>query len=432
MILENSIIPLILLIGVGSLTALTKSLQLLGRITLKKEFKQKPHTYFFYQFVKRSFPKDKWENLFYILSFTKYLFRLLFALTSFFYILTHTKNISPFIFSHVATSILFTCLIALFVEVLMRLLTSINPLLFLRLSTPFSTFFLALTCPITFVFLKVHKVLFHKKKITPKRSSVRDKILELVQESEFSSILEPIDRRLITSVASFSDRIVREIMVPRIDVFSLSIDQTVHEAAQKFISEGYSRIPVYRDQMDNIEGVLLYKDVMEYYFMCIEKKETSPLETPLEKLVKPVLYAPETKKISHLLQEIRAKQIHLVIVVDEYGGTEGIVTIEDILEELVGEIADEYDVIAEEKLYTLNPTGGWIVDAKMTIIDIEKEIGIIIPQSPEYDTLGGFVFHKAGTIPSKGWKVHSDTFDLEILSSDDRSLEKIILTSPDQ
>jgi CBS domain containing-hemolysin-like protein len=184
--------------------------------------------------------------------------------------------------------------------------------------------------------------------------------------------------------------------------------------------------------MDNIVGVILYKDVMEYYFNCIEKKETSPLETPLEKLLKPVIYTPETKKISHLLQEIRSHQIHLAIVVDEYGGTEGIVTIEDILEELVGEIADEYDIIDEEKLYMPYPAGGWIVDAKMTIIDIEKELGIFIPQSPEYDTLGGFVFHRAGTIPSKGWKIHNDNFDLEVLSSSARSLEKIILIPPGQ
>jgi len=433
MILETFITPLIFLIGVSFLTALTKSLQLLGRIRLKQEFKRKPHFYFFYLMVKRLFPAGKWDSLHYLFSFTKYLLRLLFATTCFYYFLTLIyPNETGTNVGHIALAIVIVIAAGLFVEFLMRYAANMNPLAMLRLSTPIATFFLLLFCPITFFFLKTHKVLFYKNRIVPTRSKVKDKILELVQESELSALLDPLDRRLITSVASFRDRIVREIMVPRIDIFCLSVDQTVHEAAQKFLSEGYSRIPVYRENMDNVVGVILYKDVMEYYFMCIEKKEKSPLETPLEKLVKPVLYTPETKRISHLLQEIRSQQIHLAIVVDEYGGTEGIVTIEDILEELVGEIADEYDIIDEEKLYTPYPAGGWIVDAKMTIIDIEKELGIMIPQSPEYDTLGGFVFHRAGTIPSKGWKVRSDNFDLEVLSSSDRSLEKIILIPPGQ
>lgn len=433
MIFESFITPLIFLIGISLVTGLTRSLQLLGRIRLKQEFKRKPHFYFFFLMTKRLFPAGKWDSLFYLLSFTKYLLRILFATTCFYYVffLLYPGEVKAYP-SHIIFAIAIAAAIALVMEFIMRYIANIAPLSMLRFATPISTFFLFVFSPITFFFLKIHKTLFYRNKVVPAKSKVKDKILELVQESELSAILEPLDRRLITSVASFRDRIAREIMVPRVDIFCLSVDQTVHEAAQKFLTEGYSRIPVYRETMDNVVGVILYKDVMEYYFNCIEKKETSPLETPLEKLLKPVIYTPETKKISHLLQEIRSQQIHLAIVVDEYGGTEGIVTIEDILEELVGEIADEYDVVVEEKLYTPYPAGGWIVDAKMTIIDIEKELGIIIPQSPEYDTLGGFVFHRAGTIPSKGWKVHSNNFDLEVLSSSERSLEKIILIPPDQ
>ena len=124
------------------------------------------------------------------------------------------------------------------------------------------------------------------------------------------------------------------------------------------------------------------------------------------------------------------KQIHLAIVVDEWGGTEGVVTIEDILEELVGEIADEYDVEHQE-LYTAIPDGGFVVDAKMSIIDIREELGVKIPQGPEYDTIGGYIFHRAGSIPSKGWKIHHDDFDLEVLSSSERSLNKIRITNID-
>ena len=209
--------------------------------------------------------------------------------------------------------------------------------------------------------------------------------------------------------------------MPRIDVFSLPSETTIEEAAKRFLEEGYSRIPVYKDNVDHIIGVLLYKDVLKTY------ASSKKLQMPIENLVKPVLYTPETKKISHLLQEFRSKQTHLAIVVDEYGGTEGIVTIEDILEELVGEIADEYD-IGEEVLYTSVPGGGWIVDARMTIVDIEEDLGIKLPPSPEYDTIGGYIYHKAGAIPSKGWRIHHEDFDLEILSSDERSIDKIRIT----
>jgi CBS domain containing-hemolysin-like protein len=148
------------------------------------------------------------------------------------------------------------------------------------------------------------------------------------------------------------------------------------------------------------------------------------LNAPLESLAKPVLYAPENKKIALLLQEFRNKQIHMAIIVDEYGGTEGIVTIEDILEELVGEIEDESDIGANQQFWAL-PSGGWVVDAQMSIFDIEERLGIQIPHGLEYETIGGYVFHCAGTIPTKGWRLLHDQFELEVLSSNERSIKKI-------
>ncbi len=437
MILNNFLLPLIFLIGASSITALTKALQILGRIQSKKEFKKKPHFFFAYTFIKKLFLNDPWDNLFYLLSFTKHLLRLLYSTTFFLYLLSLflKANVGEgdplyFTFSIVILCIAIVVAVGLFFDFFFRFVVSFNPPFLLRIVTPATTFFLFLFSPITFLFLKAQKGLFHEKKVSPhgySRARVKDKILELVYESELTHYLEPFDQRIICSVASIRDRIAREIMVPRIDIFTLSINQTIHEAAQKFVSEGYSRIPVYKDNADAIIGFLLYKDVMGYYLNSIEKNDPSLLETPLEKLIKPVLYSPETKKISLLLQEFRNKQIHLAIVVNEYGGTEGIVTIEDILEELVGEIADEFDSIEEEQLYTPHPDGGWTVDGKMTILDIEKETGIIIPSSPEYDTIGGYIFHRAGTIPSMGWKIHNDNFDLEVIDSSERVIEKVLI-----
>ncbi|MCB1081454.1 MAG: HlyC/CorC family transporter [Chlamydiia bacterium] len=435
--LELLLLSLIFLLGASFITGLTKSLQTLGRIQSKKEFSRKPHFFCVYTFIKRLFSSDPWDNLFYLLSFTKHLLRVLYSTTFFLNLLTFffiEKNLGqdPFLFtfSRILLCIAIVAFVGLFFDFLFRFIVSFNPLNALRFSTPITTFFLFLFSPITFLLLKAQKSLFSKKTAKPiayTRARVKDKILELVHESELSGYLDPFDRRVISSVASIRDRIVREIMVPRVGIFTLSVNQTVHEAAQKFISEGYSRIPIYKESVDSIVGVLLYKDVMKYYFRSIETNDKSPLETPLDQLIKPVIYAPETKKISHLLQEFRSKQIHLAIVVDEYGGTEGIITIEDILEELVGEIADEYDILEEEQLYSPFPSGGWVLDAKMTILDVEKELGIDIPKSPEYDTVGGYVFHRAGTIPSKGWKIHNDNFDLEVLSTSERSIEKVII-----
>jgi CBS domain containing-hemolysin-like protein len=252
--------------------------------------------------------------------------------------------------------------------------------------------------------------------------------MEYLGDSDVGRYLDKTEMKLIQTVISFKDRIVREVMVPRIDVFSLPVHTTIKEAARFFSIEGYSRIPVYKENVDKILGILLYKDVLSVYADHIENnKPEADLHKTVEQLVKPALYTPETKKISGLLQEFRNKQIHLAIVVDEYGGTEGIVTIEDILDELVGEIEDEYDT-QETKIYYPLSSGGWIVDAKIGILALEEELGIKIPHNPEYDTIGGFIFHRTGSIPKKGWKVHLDDVDLEILTSDERSIQKIKIT----
>lgn len=250
----------------------------------------------------------------------------------------------------------------------------------------------------------------------------KTKLQEFIHTLELNHTLSHQERKLLMAIASFRDRVVREIMVPRIDVFTLSAKKTIQECAEEFVYQGYSRIPVFEDNVDNIIGVVLYKDILEW--LLKPTSETSAKITTIKQIVKPVLFTPETKKISNLLQEFKANQIHLAIVVDEYGGTEGIVTIEDILEELVGEIEDEFDTL-DESLYSQDADGGYIVDARMSLIEIESELGISIPQAPQYDTIGGFIVSISGSIPKRGWKVHYDNFFIEVLSADEKSLDKI-------
>jgi CBS domain containing-hemolysin-like protein len=207
-------------------------------------------------------------------------------------------------------------------------------------------------------------------------------------------------------------------------MFGLEAGTTIREAAKLLEEEGFSRVPVYEDNIDNIVGVLMYKDVLGKY-MEYEAKNNDPtvLEAPISSIQKTPLYTPETKKISDLLQEFKKKHTHLAIVVDEYGGTEGIITIEDILEDIVGEIADEYDV--EEEFFTSLPNGTWIVDPRISILDAEEQLGIVIPQEGDYDTLGGYIFHCAGEIPARGFKIQSNEFELEVLKSNDRMVQKV-------
>lgn len=252
-------------------------------------------------------------------------------------------------------------------------------------------------------------------------------LADLIRDIEEGNLLSDHDKKLLHSVLSFRERIVREVMVPRVDLFCLSVNCSIREAAESMQKEGYSRVPVYKNTQDTIVGVLMYKDVLAKYMEYVSGgKEKEFLDQPIEELAKNVLYTPETKKISFLLQEFRKKQMHIAVVVDEYGGTAGIVTIEDILEEIVGEIADEYD----EAEVVVIPTGkgSWIVDGRVNLLDLAEEIGIKVPQEGEYDTMAGYIFFRLGTIPKKGVVLHHDNFDIEILNTGDRFVEKVKIT----
>ena len=407
----------------------SKALEGLGPIRGEKEFKARKPLYLAIFRLKVCFPKESWNALGYVLSFSRHLLRLLYAAT--FSLLLVQSSLFPPAWKLIAIVATVTG-VSLVTGFFFLFLVSLFPLTMLRITAPLTSLFLLALAPLTFPLLSIQKKLFQRQKLRnglPTRPLLKDKILELIHEARSTLSLSAMDQRLILSIASFRDRIAREIMVPRIDIFALPADRTLKDVARDLSSEGFSRIPIYRDKIDNMIGVLLYKDVIHVYYQSIEAKDPSLLDTPVSALIKPLLYTPETKKISSLLQDFRQKKTHLAIVVDEYGGTEGLVTAEDILEELVGEIADEHDAAEEDKLYTPFPGGGWVIDGKMTILDIEKELNIALPTSSEYDTIGGLIFHRAGMIPSKGWKLHADHFDIEVMTSNERAIEKVIVTA---
>jgi putative hemolysin len=348
----------------------------------------------------------------------------------------HHLELFPFIQevnSLIGSTLAIILLICLFLfpgDLIPRALANKKPSTMINTTSWGTSAFILILLPLTYP-LYLFTAHFGNQTLAPKLTEpelrVKQELVDIIHEAETGTQLAPADKDLIESVVSFPNRIAREVMVPRVNIFSLPAKTTIKDAAEKCIEEGYSRVPVYRSSVDEIIGVLMYKDLLlKYMEFGLNPEKPEILERTIESIVKKTLYTPETKKISNLLQEFRKKQQHMAIVVDEYGGTEGIVTIEDILEEIVGEIADEYD--EDQELYTSLTGGSWIIDTRMSILDIEEELDIKIPQEGEYDTISGYIYHRTGTIPPRGFMIDHDEFRIDIIKSGERGVEKVRLT----
>lgn len=227
---------------------------------------------------------------------------------------------------------------------------------------------------------------------------------------------------LLISAVEFSETTVREVLVPRTEMFGLDVMTPVEEAVDAVIEKGHSRIPVYQDDLDHIIGILHAKDLL----LHIGKHGNDDLLS-IEKIIrKPPLFSPETQKIRALLAKMRSRRTHLAIVVDEFGGTSGIVTLEDIIEELVGEIRDEFD--DEEVAVRKVDSATWIVDAKLSINDLKDATGIELQESTDYESVGGFVVAEYGNIPRTGTILTVPGLKLRILASDARHVEHVEIT----
>ncbi|MBI4317450.1 MAG: HlyC/CorC family transporter [Chloroflexi bacterium] len=238
-------------------------------------------------------------------------------------------------------------------------------------------------------------------------------------DEEDSNILEEDERDMIQGIFELEETTAREIMVPRIDVRALEADKTVSDAIDLIVEFGFSRIPVYTDSIDNILGILYAKDLFKHL------KEGN-LSISVRDLVRPAYFIPESKKIDELLHELQQKKVHIAIVVDEYGGTAGLVTIEDLLEEIVGEIQDEYDR-EEAKIVELGD-GQAIFDATVTIGDVNDTLGLKL-EAEEVDTIGGLIYTQLGKMPSVGDEVRIDGVSITVLSTDGRRIRKVKVSS---
>lgn len=421
LLLDSIALPCFFLFGSLVLTACSTAFLYLGKFKSKELLRSEGGPLFFFiPILRRFFPKQEWENLYFSISLSKHIFLLGFAVTAFYPVITLLKSAE---WNPLLKTGLFIVGISLLLDLLVRLVASVWSRFALRVAAPFASIMLLILFPFIGILLQLTRSLLKKVHTEEEMEQLgKGKLREMITESELHGHLDASDQKLISSLINFKQRVAKEIMVPRVNLYALDADITIREATPLFAKESYSRIPIYKESLDDITGVVLYKDLLK----CYANPKTN-LDTPLQSIAKPVLYSPENKKIPHLLQEFRTQQIHMAIIVDEYGGTEGIVTIEDILEELVGEIEDEFDINEDRQFWEI-PGGGWVVDAKMTLLDIEDQLGVKIPPNPEYETIGGYIFHTVGTIPTKGWHLSHDEFDLEILSSDERSIKKIKIT----
>ncbi|MDA8774075.1 hemolysin family protein [Chlamydiia bacterium] len=233
-----------------------------------------------------------------------------------------------------------------------------------------------------------------------------------------------INKQLLSGFLKFQDLIVKEIMIPRVSVFALDQEMTLEYAIPKIVEKGYTRVPLYKDNIDNIVGVFLVKDIL--VVLSNQSNENDFYQRNLKTFAKPPLYIPETKIVSGLLQEFKRKHTHMAIVVDEYGGTEGLITIEDILEEFVGDIEDEYDLNEATPFVRINETT-YLINATYPLTDLEEKISVTLPKSPDFDTLGGYIISQSGSIPKKGLIIHGDGFDVEVIKVTAKSIEKVKL-----
>ncbi len=226
-----------------------------------------------------------------------------------------------------------------------------------------------------------------------------DDIRNIVNVGAEQNVLEEDEREMIHSIIQFGDTIVREVMTPRTDMVSVEVSASARRALDLVIAEGYSKLPVYEETIDNVIGVVHDRELL------IALSNGTLANTPLRALMRPITLVPESKRVSELLREMQRGKFSLAIVVDEYGGTAGLVTMEDLLEEIVGEIRDEHDEGEEESIRTL-PNGDAIVDAGTNIEDVNARLGLRLPHE-DFETIGGLTVGLFGRLPVEGEEIEA-------------------------
>ena len=250
----------------------------------------------------------------------------------------------------------------------------------------------------------------------PESTVTETELISLVEAGQEEGVLEQEEQKMIVSIFRLGDTLVREIMVPRIDVLALDVNTPIDETMDALKNSGHSRVPVFKDSVDNILGLLYAKDLLGIW-------KEGHREVSLSDHLRQAYFVPEAKKVAELLTELQAKRIHMAIVVDEYGGVAGIVTLEDIVEEIVGEIRDEYDQ-AEELLYQAVNDDEYLFQGRIDLDDFNDIMGTELPNG-EADTLSGLIYSRIGRVPTAGDNVQIQDLQLTVEQVSGQRIRKV-------
>ncbi|MBC7358754.1 MAG: HlyC/CorC family transporter [Desulfacinum sp.] len=257
------------------------------------------------------------------------------------------------------------------------------------------------------------KKAFRRLSKLDKPKDLEKEIQQLIDEGEERGLISEDEGDMIQGIFSFRDTVAREIMVPRTDTLAAPVDTPIESIIRLIVESGHSRIPIYQDSIDNIVGILHAKDLLQYWGKdSIELRET----------LRPPYFIPESKKISDVLRDLRHRKSHMAIVIDEYGGTAGVLTLEDIIEEIIGDIMDEYD--SEENWLMEQEDGSILVDARLDIEELEDYLDVEFPEG-KFESIGGFVISRLGRVPGVNEKIQFQGLEMVVEAADSRKIERI-------
>ncbi len=249
-------------------------------------------------------------------------------------------------------------------------------------------------------------------------NKIPKEIQQVIDESEERGLIDVEQGEMIEGIFDLNQTVAREIMIPRTYVVAVPLDSNLEFVLNTIIESGHSRIPVYKENVDQIVGILNSKDLLPYWLNTSE-------DFNLSRIIRDPFFVPETKRIKDLLDDLRGKKSHLAVIVDEYGGTSGLVTIEDIVEEIIGEIRDEHD--AEEDDFVLQEGGSYMVSGWANLDDFEEVFKVRVPREG-YDSLAGFIIHLLGKVPKKGEEITFEGLSMRIQVSDPKRITRVQVT----
>ncbi len=320
--------------------------------------------------------------------------------------------------------ILLTILIVIFGDLIPKVWATKKPLSFAKVISIPLFWISVIFYPVSETLTEIIKMMVSKIKFDKTKSAMSpEEISELADLSHERGAIIEEEHGLINGIVGFRKVLVHEVMTPRVDMVCVSIDSDFETILKIVTSSGHSRIPLYENNLDKIIGIIYAKDILPFLM-----NETLRKNLSLAKIARKVLFIPETKKIDDLMREFQEKKMHQAIVVDEYGGTSGLITLEDIMEEIIGEIRDEYD--KEETQVTKLTENSYLVLGKISVDDVNELLNAKLPVSEgEFETLGGLVLNYAGHIPKEGYSFQLENYKFTVKEVSNKRIKKVLIES---